>query len=169
MKIFAKCAMGLSWLYYVIWAGQMWLGQFLGWHNDIWRAFDFPRQDHSPPLWTMGVGVVVTIVGLVGLTVVYRGAWRILDGGPQQDFRVLGRNLRGMAVGLLVFWAGYNLLAAGVQYLVILAMPDTAGFTFRWDPLNVEILFLILGVVLLAISGTFERAWQAEDETKHFL
>ena len=38
-----------------------------------------------------------------------------------------------------------------------------------WDPLDLDIILLIVGIVILAISQTLERAWVVEDENKHFI
>lgn len=169
MKLCAKIAMTLSWLYYAVGFGQVWIGQLLGLHNEIWDAFDFPQQESGPPIWTLIVGLLVTAAGLLSLGIAYRNAWSILDGGPEQDFRNLGANLRRVAWGLLGFWLGYNLLSGAMPYLIVIEVESTRGFDFGWDPLDLDIVFVILGIVLLAISKTFERAWRAEDETRHFL
>jgi hypothetical protein len=169
MNIFAKGAMALSLGYYVLIFGYIWIGQLLGLHNEIWDVFDFPTQPTSPPAWTLIVGLLITGIALLSLASAYRGAWITLSGGPDQDFRDLGKNLRRIAWGLLGFWLGYNLIAGAMQYLIVIGVSDLEKFEFGWDPLDLDIVFAIIGVVLLAISQTLERAWLAEDETKHFL
>lgn len=169
MNRIAKGVMALSLIYYVFVFGYIWIGQLLGLHNEIWDAFDFPIQATSPPAWTLVVGLAITGFALFALASAYRGAWIILGGGPDQDFRNLGKNLRRVAWGLLGFWLGYNLISGAMQYLIVIGVPDLNGFEFGWDPLDLDIVFAIIGVVLLAISQTLERAWLAEEETKHFL
>ncbi|MGC3939647.1 hypothetical protein ACOTTU_17725 [Roseobacter sp. EG26] len=169
MTYFAKTAMILSICYYCIILGVLWIGQILGVHNGIWEAFDFPQQDTSPPVWTLIIGLIMTGTALCCLASAYRAAWTILGGGPKQDFRDLGQNLKRMAWGLIGFWVGYNLVSGVMQYLIIIGLPSTDGFEFGWDPLDLDIIFAIVGVVLLAISQTLERAWLAEDENSQFL
>ncbi|MFS4579756.1 hypothetical protein [Phaeobacter sp. C3_T13_0] len=169
MNLIAKTAMTLSLAYYASMLGYLWIGQLFGLHNEVWEAFDFPTQSTTPPTWTVIVGLLITVFGLVSLASAYRGGWVILSGGPNQDFRDLGKNLRRIAWGLLGFWLGYNLLSGGMQYLIVIGLPNLEGFQFGWDPLDLDIVFAIIGIVLLAISQTLERAWLAEDETKHFL
>ncbi|WP_120633633.1 hypothetical protein [Ruegeria sp. EL01] len=169
MAGFAKIVMALSFCYYTLEMGLLWLGQTIGLHNEIWDAYDFPEQVNSPPLWSLLVGLGVTGFTLMSLACAYRGAWLILNGGPNQDFRDLGRNMRHIAWGLIGFWLGYNILAGAVQYLIVVDLASTDGFDFGWDPLDFDIVFAIIGVVLLAISQTLNRAWQAEDENMHFL
>ncbi len=169
MALLAKIAMVLSWTYYTVTLGYVWIGQLFGLHNEIWDVYGFPIQDVVPPLWTLLVGFAVSLLAILSLGMSYRGGWRILNGGPTQDFRDLGENLRRMAWGLIGFWISYNLLSGAVQHLIVIGLPTTSGFDFGWDPLDFDIVFAITGVVLLAISQTLERAWVAEDETKHFL
>lgn len=169
MNLFAKICMVLSLAYYAIIFGSIWVGQLLGMHNEIWDTYDFPTQTTSPPVWTLIVGLLVTVFAILSLAWAYRGVWAILAGGPDQDFRALGRYLRRVAWGLIGFWLGYNLLSGAVQFLIVIGLPSTEGFDFGWDPLDFDIVFAIMGIVLLAISQTLDRAWQAEDENKHFL
>jgi len=169
MNLFAKGAMTLSLIYYAVLFGQVWIGQLLGFHNEIWDMFDFPVQSTSPPAWTLIVGLLMTALAVSSLFVAYRGGWIILNAGPDQDFRNLWKNLRRIAWGLIGFWFGYNLISGIMQYLIVIGLTDLDGFEFGWDPLDFDIVFAILGIVLLAISRTLERAWVAEEETKHFL
>ena len=169
MTFFAKAAMALSLSYYFLLFGFVWIGEMLGIHGLVWDMFDFPEQDTSPPFWTLVVGLILTLIALVSLAGAFRGAWLVLKGGPEQDFRDLGRNLRHMAWGLIGFWIGYNVIALVMPHLIVIGLESTEGFDFSWAPLDLDIVFAITGVVLLAISQTLERAWQAEDENKHFL
>jgi len=122
-----------------------------------------------PPGWTLLICLLVTLVALLSLGWAYRGAWRILAGGIGQDFRALAANMRGLAWGLIGFWIGYNVLAAVLPHLIVIGLRSTDRFEFGWDPLDLDIVFFIVGIVILAISRTLERAWMAEDENKHFL
>lgn len=169
MNLFAKGAMTLSLVYYVLTFGFIWLGQLFGLHNEIWDVFDFPTQASSPPVWTLIIGTLVSVFALISLGHAYRGAWLILGGGSGQDFRNLATNMRRLAWGLIGFWVGYNVLSGALQHLIVIDLASTDGFDFGWDPLDFDIVFAIVGVVLLAIAQTLERAWLAEDETKHFL
>ena len=169
LNLFAKVAMTVSLIYYFLAIGGIWLGAILGWHNEIWDLYDFPLQDSSPPLWSLLFGLFVTLCALASLAVAYLGVWRILSGGPGQDFRKLAGNLKRLGLGLLGFWLGYNLLSGAVQYLIVVGLDNTDGFDFGWDPLDIDILFFIVGVAVLAIARTLARAWEAEDEVQHFL
>ena len=169
LNLFAKIAMVLSLAYYALAIGEIWLGQMMGWHNDVWELYDFPVQDSSPPMWTLLIGLLVTAGALASLAIAYVAVWRILSGGRGQDFRKLATNLKRLGLGLLGFWLGYNLLAGAVQHLIVIGLDSTEGFDFSWDPFDLDIVFFITGTAILAIARTMGRAWEAEDEVRHFL
>ncbi len=169
MNFLAKTAMSISLLYYVLVLGTLWIGQMAGLHNDIWELYDFPVQPASPPFWALLIGLLVTAVALACLAMAYAAVWRILSGGRGQDFRDLSRRLRTVGLGLIGFWLGYNILAGGVQHLIVIGTEVTDEFDFSWDPLDLDIVFFIIGIAMMAISQTLERAWLAEEENQHFL
>jgi hypothetical protein len=169
IKRVAQLAMAISLIYYTLGLGFIWLGQILGFHNEIWDMYDFPAQSVSPPMWALCIGLLVSALGMLSLGMAYFSVWRVLEGGAEQDFRDLGQRLRRMAAGLIGFWFFYNLLSGAVQYLIVMGLDNTEGFDMGWDPLDLDIILLIVGIAILAISQTLERAWVAEDENKHFL
>lgn len=169
MKLLTKLAMTISLLYYASIFSMLWLGQIFGWHNDIWEMFDFPEQTTSPPLIALLFGMFVNFGALAFLGMTYLAVWRILDGGLTQDFRDLAVRLKRIGIGLFGFWLGYNLLTGAVQHLIVIGLENTEDFDFGWDPLDIDIVFAILAVAIFTIAQTLERAWVAEEETKHFL
>ena len=120
IKRVAQLAMALSLMYYTLGLGFIWLGQILGFHNEIWDMYDFPTQSVSPPMWTLCVGLLVSALGMLSLGMAYFSVWKVLEGGAEQDFRDLGQRLRKMAAGLIGFWFFYNLLSGAVQYLIVM-------------------------------------------------
>lgn len=169
IKRIAQIAMVLSLSYYALDLGFIWIGQIVGFHNEIWDIYDFPMQTVSPPTWTLWVGIIVSALAISSLGMAYLSVWVVLEAGAAQDFRQLGKRLQKMAAGLIGFWFFYNVLSGGVQYLIIIDLKNTTDFDMGWDPLDLDIILLITGIAILAISQTLERAWVAEDETKHFL
>ncbi|MEL6573934.1 MAG: hypothetical protein AAFQ64_19985 [Pseudomonadota bacterium] len=169
MKLLAKIAMVASFLYYCAGFSWLWFGQMIGAHNEVWDTFGFPAQAASPPLWSMVAGLTFTLIGMAGLLYAYLGVWRILDGGSGQDFRALARRLHMIAKGLFGFWLGYNLVTGVTQFLIVSGLESTEGFDFGYDPLDTDVLFLILSIALFAIANVMHRAWEAEEENKLFL
>ncbi len=168
-KVIAQTAMILSLGYYSLTLTLVWVFALLGDGEGMWEMFDLPLQSMPPALWVMVLGTLVTLFTLISLGLAYSSLNRILKGGPEQDFRYLAKRLRHIAYGLLGFWLGYNLLVGLMPYLLALSHEPPLDIAFDWDPLDIDIIFAIIAIALLAISQTLNRAWEAEEENKHFL
>lgn len=168
-RIIATLAMILSLAYYTLILAMIWITSFAGDHTDLRETFDLPNQDTDPALWVVIIGIACSALTLFSLALAYWSLHKILKGGRGQDFRRLGKNMRHSAFGLLGFWLGYNLLSALIPWLFSFTIPRPTDYQLDWDPLDVDIVFVILAITLLAISQTLERAWAAEEENKHFL
>lgn len=169
MNIFAKSAMLLSFAYYSSTVSYLWVGQLLGLHNEVWYSFGFPEQSVAPPVWLALLGVVVGGFTLASLGRSYWAMRGILAGGATQDFRDLAANLRRIAFGLIGFWFGYNLMFGALPIVLAVSVDFDGDASIGWDPLDIDVVFAILGIVFLAISRTLHRAWEAEEENKQFL
>ncbi len=168
-KLFAQIIMILSLGYYTLTLMVLWVLALLGDSEDIWDSFDLPIQSTPPALWALGVGILFTLLTLASLGLAYWSLNSILKGGPGQDFLKLAQRLRHTAFGLFGFWLGYNLLSGLMPYVLSLSAERPIDFSFDWDPLDIDIVFAIIAIVLLAVSQTLHRAWLAEEENKHFL
>ena len=169
MVFIAKAAMLLSFAYYSMTLSYAWLGQLFGAHNYIWDMFGFPPQDISPPVWFLLLGCMVAACILASLGTAYWAARAILVGGAGQDFLLLAQNLRRVGFGLIGFWLFYNIMLGGLPVLLAVSTEFEGHAHIEWDPLDIDIVFAIIGVVFLAIAQTLGRAWAAEEENKHFL
>ncbi|WP_371170712.1 hypothetical protein [Aliiroseovarius sp. 2305UL8-7] len=164
-----KLAMVASFAVFAGFAIDDWAGQMLGWHNNLWHILELPDQSAPPPFYLVVLGALVTLVGLIGLAMSFLAIWKILSDGQQQDFRRLARRLQTMAYGFIAFWLSNYLLFGGVRTLMARYISDPESVVILWDPFNPDLVFAITAVALLAIANMMERAWQAEDETQHFL
>jgi hypothetical protein len=168
-KLFAQIAMILSLGYYTLTLMLAWILALLGNGEVVWDAFDLPIQSTPPALWTLIIGVLFTMFALFSLGLAYWSLNGILKGGRQQDFLQLAQRLRQTAFGLFGFWLGYNMLSGLMPYLLSLSLEPPLDAAIDWDPLDIDIVFAIIAIALLAISQTLNRAWEAEEENKHFL
>ena len=169
MNVLAKAAMVLTIVYYGFSLSYIWLGQMFGLHNLLWEEFEIPQQVGSPPVWQMIVGIVITIATISCLVVAFRSLWRILDGGAKQDFRKLAKLLKHLSFGLFGFWLGYNIYVFGIPLMLIMGLEAKQGAQITFDPLNIEVIFLIISISIYAVSQTLQRAWEAEEENQQFL
>lgn len=169
IKLFAKIAMLLSLSYYTISLMLAWILALFGDGSEVWDIFGLPIQSTPPALWPLIVGILFTLLTLVSLGLAYRSLNKILNGGREQDFRHLAQSLRHVAFGLFGFWLGYNFLSGLMPYLLLQSLDPVLDVAIDWDPLDIDIIFAIIAIALLAISQTLNRAWEAEEENKHFL
>lgn len=169
MRRVVMAAMILSWGYYLAVVSVTWGGQALLLHNDVWEMFDLAPVAARPPGWVVLSGLAVAALMPGSLGAAYIAVWRILSAGPGQDFRRMGGRMRRLAWVLIGFWAGWNLMTGAILALLIHVHPGEDGTAFAWDPLDNDIVFPIVAMAFIAISREMERAWLAEDETRHFL
>ncbi len=169
MNMLAKTVMVLSIVYYGLDLSYLWIGQLFGLHNEVWETFGLPQQVGSPPMWKLLVGTGATIATLASLILAYASLWTILSGGTNQDFRLLAKSLRYLAFGLFGFWFGYNILVVGAVIMFAQGVGFQENMSIEIDPLDIEIVFLIISIVVFAVSKTLQRAWEAEEENQQFL
>ncbi|MCW1951009.1 MAG: hypothetical protein KIH44_006560 [Octadecabacter sp.] len=169
LNTLTKLAMASSLMVFAGFAVDDWFGQLFGWHNHLWEMLDLPGQSITPPVFLVLFGAAITLAGLVGLALSYIAIWRILSDGKLQDFRLLARRLKRMAYGFIAFWLSNYLVFGGVRTLLAQYILTTEDVAIIWDPFSPDLVFAITAVALLAIATMMERAWQAEDETQHFL
>ncbi len=169
ITLIAKIMMAISFLFYGGLITAFWISAILGWHNDIWELYDFPVQPAPPPLWIMGLGLFFTILAFSGLLMAYVAVWKILNGGTDQDFCVLASRMRKLAIGLFGFWLGYNLIYGAISYLLVIITDGLSNMEVDWDPFGTDVIYLIMSIAIFAIAKTLHRAWEAEEEMRHFL
>lgn len=167
--LIARIAMVTSLAYYTLTLAIAWIAGLFGAPEVLWDFFEISEKAAAPPIWTILVGVVVSIGTLVSLGSAYWSIEKILRGGQGQDFLQLSIRLRRMSVGLMGFWLGYNILSGGMRMLLTLHLPAEQRPDFDWDPLEVEIILLIVAIALYAVSHALYRAWMVEEENKQFL
>lgn len=169
LNVLTKLAMVISFTVFTGFALHDWGGHYLGWHDEIIYLLDLPDTIGTIPAGLSALGGAVALVGIVGVAMSFTAIWRILSAGPAQDFRQLAHYMKRMAYGLILFWFCNYALHAGVRTAILwdAQMLDDGGV--MWDPFGPDMIFAITAVALLAIAKMMDRAWRAEEETKHFL
>lgn len=168
-KWVARGAMIASWLYYSITLSFLWQSGLMGKPEAFWEFMEFPTNLPLPPAWILICGVLISIFTISGLAYTYISVEKIIGANEPQDFLLLSKLLQNISTGLLCFWLGYNLLTGLIPMLTLLHIAPEQQPDWGWDPLDIDIVFVILAAVLFAIARAFRRAWFFEDENKHFL
>lgn len=165
----ARGAMIASWLYYTFTLGFMWISGIIGATETFWEGMDFPTSLPLPPTWTLFFGLFISAFTVWGLGYTYFSVEKIIKADAKQDFLLLSKLLQNIATGLLCFWLGYNLLTGFLPALILMHIAPEQQPEWGWDPLDIDIVFIILAIAFFAIASAFKRAWFLEDENKHFL
>lgn len=169
LNVLTKLAMVISFTMFTGFVLHDWVGHYLGWHDEIIYLLDLPEEIGPIPAGLAILGGAVALSGIVGVAISFTAIWYILSAGPAQDFRRLAKRLTRMAYGLILFWLCNDALYAGVRTLILLEAQMLDAEDILWDPFGPDMIFAIIAVALLAIAKMMDRAWHAEEETKHFL
>ncbi len=169
LNTLTKIAMLASFVVFSGFAATDWLGQLLGWHDEVRHLLELPDSATMLPSYLVILGSAVAFAGIAGLAVSFVAIWRILSDGQTQDFRRLAARLQRMAYGFIAFWFSNYVLFSFVRTLLLWSIAPLDEAEILWNPLGPDLIFAITSVALLAISKQLERAWQAEEENRHFL
>lgn len=169
LNVLTKLAMVISFAVFTGFVLHDWVGYSLGWHDEILDLLDLPEDIGTIPMGLAMLGGAVALLGIVGVALSFTAIWHILSAGPAQDFRRLAQNLERMAYGLILFFLCNYALHAGVRTLILWDAQMIHDGGIMWDPFGPDMIFAITAVALLAIARMMDRAWRAEEETKHFL
>lgn len=165
----ARISMITSWMFFagiMVWT---WASAMMGSNELLWDAYDFPPETTLPHTWVLLIGLANSALIMFGLGISYWSVETILKDGPDQDFLQLGQRLRKMAIGLIVFWIGFNLLVGAIPNLLVAHIPENQAPELGWQPFDVEFILLIVAVALFAISRSLNRAHELEEENRQFL
>lgn len=168
LNALTKLAMIMSFLMFAFFALLDWGAFATGEAALLLDHLELP-EGLTPSVWLVILGALFTLAGLAGLALAYIAIWRILGDGEGQDFRDLAGRLRLVAYGLIAFWLCNYLTFGGVRTLMIWQADRAGDIPVILDPFNIDIVLAIMAVAVLAISRMMDRAWKAEDETRHFL
>jgi len=157
-----------SFSYYLFTLLASWYVGLFGGPEEFWTSVGLPRQPIGPPAWSMYAGIALTALTLWGLGSAYLASEKIIRSGCNNSFAELSMNLKQLSLGLVVFWFGYNCITGLMPILVCFNLPADQKPEFQWDPLDIDIIFLVLATAIYAIAESLLRASAIENENKQF-
>ncbi len=162
-------AMIASWCYYALGVLRAWGSEVFGVPGSIHELFDFEAGPVPLPGLLIAFGLLVSLAMLASLALAYWSIWKILQAGPQQAFNHLGRRLNHLGIGLVGFWLFWNVLTGVFQAVLAQYATAATAAEYGWDPLDLDIVFPIIGSSVFLIGRMMDRAWKAEEENSQFL
>ncbi len=165
----ARISMISSLGYYTLTLAAALIGSLLGYPHYLWEFLDLPHSSQPPLSIALIAGIILSVFTVYSLSFSYWSIEKILHGGYLQNFTTISVLIRNTSIGLIGFWLGYNLLSIFLPILVTMHLPDINKRHLEWDPLDIDIVLLILAIALHAISQALKRAGEIEQENNHFL
>lgn len=141
----------------------------IGDYDEIWDLADFPPQDFAPATLGIALGLFFSTVFLCGILTTFWQAHLLLKLGRTHMFRALARGLRFCGAGLAMMWTALYAFMNVVPLAMSMGRVAPELMEVQWAPFEIDTVFLVLAVVMVALSGTLTRAAEIEDENNQFL
>lgn len=169
MTWIARLAMLVTLAYFAFGWAVLWATAFLGHADMLADTFDMPMDMPAPPVGALLLGMTTMWPALISLGVGFWALDRILMLRDIQDFARMGGHLRRCAFAFLAFWLLHTLNVAVLPMILTWHLPSDAGPAYELFDLDIDIVFLVLAVVFLAISRSLTHAQIIADENSQFL
>lgn len=169
MRIFANLAMVACWAFLAFGVGVIVIATALGHYGAFYDVFDLPG-DLPPP----SGGMVVLTCGMIVLALVLLGGAflsfsRLLRAADAADFNALGRWLGQGGGYLIAFWVVLTVISRVMPFPMMSGIAPEDQPEVDWIPLDLDLILLVLGIVMLGVSGTMRKAAAIEQENSEFL
>ncbi|MDA5558421.1 hypothetical protein [Shimia sp. MMG029] len=169
MKLVARLAMLITIVYFTFGWSVLWVSAFQGQGEMLADAFDLPLDMPVPGALALVVGMIMMWPALISLALGFWALDRILLLRDPQDFSRMGDHLRRCAWAFLGFWL-LNALNVAMQPIVLTAhLAPEMRPEFELIDIDVDVVFLVLAAVFLAISRSLKQAQEIADENSQFL
>jgi len=145
----------------------------LAWLGDTEEVFDFVDIISTAPLKPMQIvgsmtlsGVFIGSVLMIALT-----TNSFLKGASRNGFfdARVAKTLKHLGYGLLLFWLGLSISDSLMPWLMTLNFDPELRESIEWFPLDSDIIALIVGFVLILLSGAMDEAREIDDENKQII
>ncbi|GAA6179682.1 MULTISPECIES: hypothetical protein [unclassified Shimia] len=169
MKLLARLAMLVTILVFSFGVAVLWITAFLGETEMLMDTLELPLDTPVAPMWALIVGLGMMLLALGCLAAAFWALDRILVLRDPRGFATLALYLRRCAYAFMAFWVSNTVILSLLPVLLTLHLPAEQRPTSELFPLDIEIVFLVLAVVFLAISQSLRQAQDIADENSQFL
>lgn len=166
---FARIAMLVSWT--ALFLGVLFLlgvGVFFD-PEALFDFLDLPLDLPPPANWVVTLLVLSGIVTIGCLGLVFWRLHRVLGCAQRNDFAGLACHLKGVGTALVAFWAAFQVIDRVMPVLMLLDHPELMWEEFDPFLIDLDLIFLVLGIVFWALARSLLRAAEIDDENRHFL
>jgi len=148
----------------------IWTLAWLGDTEDAFDIIDIVSTDPLTPIQIIGSmifsGMAIGSIIMIALT-----ANRFLKGAFRDGFfdASVARTLKHLGYGLLLFWLGFILSENVMPWLLTLNLESEFQETIEWFPLDANIVAMIVGFVLILLSGAMDEAREIDADNKQII
>ncbi len=169
MALVARILMGVTGALMVAYMVLIFSLVIIGDYSEIWDLADFPPQDFAPSALGIVLGLFFAAVFVGGVLTTFWQSHLLLKLGRDHLFRALAHRLRLCGGGLAMMWLGLYAFMNVVPLAMSMGRVAPEFMEIQWAPFEIETVFLVLAVVMAALSETLTRAAEIEDENNQFL
>jgi len=169
MALVARILMGVTSALMVAYIVLIFSLVIIGDYDEIWDLADFPPQDFAPAVLGIVLGLFFAVVFVGGILITFWQSHLLLKLGRDHLFRALAHRLRLCGGGLAMMWLGLYAFMNVVPLAMSMGRVAPELMEIQWAPFEIETVFLVLAVVMMALSETLTRAAEIEDENNQFL
>ena len=169
MVRFARIAMFLSWSALTLGLAVILIGGIFDDPEALFDLVDLPLDTPPAPGWVVALLVLSCILAMVTLGAVFWRFHKVLGCAVGNDFAGLARHLKQAGTALVAFWAAFQLVDRVMPVLMLLHQPDQMWEEVDLFLIDLDLIFLVLGVVFWALARSLARAAEIDDENRHFL
>ncbi|MBO9478300.1 hypothetical protein J7382_12210 [Shimia sp. R11_0] len=169
MTLVARLAMLITLVYFTFGWALLWIFAFLGEAEMLADTFDLPLDMAVPPAMAICFGMAMMWPALISLGLGFWELDRILMLRDPQDFARMGAHLRRCAYAFFGFWV-LNAMNVALQPVVLSAhLPPELRPEVTYIDIDIDVVFLALAAVFMAISRSLKQAQDIADENSQFL
>lgn len=169
MVRFARIAMLISWTALVLSVAVILGAGLLGENEAFFDFLDLPLDTPPAAGWVIALLVLSEGATMAVLGLVFWRFHKVLGCATRNDFAGLACHMRQAGVALIAFWVGFQITTRVMPVLMLLHQPDLMWEEFDPFLIDLDLIFLVLGIVFLALARSLARAAEIDDENRHFL
>ncbi len=166
LRIAALLTAGIYSLYYT----YIWTFAWLGDTEDAYDFIDVISTDPLAPFQIIG-GMFLSGTAIGAMVVIAYTSNKFLKGAYRDGFfdEVVTKTIKHIGYGLLLMWFGFTTTENIMPWLLTLRLEPELQEPLEWFPLDANIIFMIVGFVLILLSGAMDEAREIDADNKQFI
>lgn len=148
-----------------------WLNAFWGDTSKVFELEDIKSAQGPLVMWKLFVGVSLYSVLFVSIGWAFWSVHKFFKQFlKRQAFDVdIAISIRNIAIGLIGFWVFIVLIDGLMPFVLTYGYQETKMSLFNLIPLDIELVFGVIGVTLLAVAVLLKRGLELQEESQQII